>query len=102
MPTPRAAHGEVVHGAVDRQVADRPTREDQRADDVRVRGKGQARAADPDDRAIVPGGQLRVEELGQKDLLNELLAQLAPAAMRQQHLVPGRQEDGAGQLELLH
>src|SRR5213079_2654943 len=45
---PRAGHREIVHGAVNGEVADVAAGEEERRDDVRVGGEGEAHAVDLD------------------------------------------------------
>ena len=77
----RAAHGEIIDGAVDGQLADIAAGEEERRDHERIRREGQARAAGGEDGLIVELAQVRVIEGGQKQLVDQLRGQLAAAAM---------------------
>ncbi len=79
---PRAAHGEVVDGAVDGQLADRAAREAQGLDDEAVGREGQPRTAGLDRRDIGERLQSRRGECGHEDALDQRLRGLAAGAVR--------------------
>jgi hypothetical protein len=58
----RAGHRQVVHGPVDRQVADRAAGEEHRLDHERVRGQRQPGTADGDDGRVAKLGRGRGAE----------------------------------------
>ena len=80
---PRAAHGEIVDGAVDGEIADRPAGKNQRAHDKRISRKGQPRTIDRQNRAVVPLFEHGIAERGHKNLFDELMGQPSAAAVRQ-------------------
>ena len=81
----RAAHRQIVHRAVDRQRTDVAAGKEQRMHDVGIRGESQPRAAQFKDRAVVPRLRQRAVEGRQNHLLDQLVHQLAAAAMGQRH-----------------
>ena len=87
MQRARAAHGEIVDRAVDGQLADVAAREKDRADDVGIGAEGEPRVADGKERAVVKRFEQVVAELRQDDVLHQLLAQLAAAAVREDDLL---------------
>jgi hypothetical protein len=78
----RSGDREVVHRAVDRELADRPAREAQGPDDERVGREGEGRAVDADERGIPKRGERRVLEQGDDHALHELAARLPAGAVR--------------------
>ena len=84
---PRAAHGEIVDRAVDGQLADVAAGKKDRADDVGIGAEGQAVRADGKNRAVVQRLEQVVAKLRQHDFLDQLLAQLAAAAVGEHDLL---------------
>ena len=95
-----AAHGEVVHRAVHRELPDVTAREEQRGDDVRVRRERQAAPVHAEDRSVVVGLQLGVREPGRDRLLDEPVHQAASASVAEQHLRAVLARDGTRKGEL--
>ncbi len=79
----RAAHGKVVHRAVDREPADVAAGKEDGAHHVRVGAEGEARSVGGEDGAVVERIEQLVVEFRQHDLLHQFLAQLAAAAVRE-------------------
>jgi hypothetical protein len=76
-----ARDGQVVDGAVDRQLADRATREAQRLDHVGVRGHGQLRAVDADGAGVGHLVERRGVKGGRQQALDQALRRLAASAV---------------------
>ena len=81
----RAAHGQIVDRAVHRERADIAAAEEQRLHHEGIGGESEARAADLEHRLVVQPLQHRVGESGQEDVAQQLGAELAAAAVAEQH-----------------
>lgn len=82
---PGSAHGQVVDGAVDREVADAAAGEEQRSHDVRVGGEGQPGAAQRHHGRV---GQLRqhvAPVAGREDVLDQFGRECPAAAVAHHH-----------------
>ena len=87
---PRAAHREVVHGAVDRQLADVAAGELERVHDVAV-GREREPPDPADDGRVAELGERVVAELREEERLDEVAGRLAAGAVRERdQLVPER------------
>ena len=75
--------GQVVDRAVDGQIADVPTGEEQRRHHIGVRGEGQRRRADGERRRVFEGFELWVAKSIQEDRFDKRLAGLAACAVRE-------------------
>ena len=75
---PRAAHREIVYGAVDGQAADVAAGEENWRHHERVGREGQARAVDVEDGLVIQLVQYRIGERRKKNLLDELAVSLPP------------------------
>ena len=76
-----AGDGEIVDGSVHSQLADRPAGKKQRLHDERIGAECEPRAAGLKQRRIAQVFQRRVAERGQEEMLHQLVAQLAAAAV---------------------
>ena len=74
----RAAHGEIVYRAVNREGSDVAARKEQRLHHERIGRKSQPRAADVEDRLVVQAVEQGIREQRQKDVVQQLGAQLPP------------------------
>ena len=92
----RAAHREVVDGAVDGETADVAAGKEDRRDDKGVGGEGEARVADGEHGLIVELVEHGIAEGGQKDFVDEVGGELAAAAMAEHDLLVLVDRDGAG------
>ncbi len=79
---PGTAHGEVVDGAVDRELADRSAREAQGLDDEAVGREREPRRTGLDRRDIRQRVERRRGEGGDEDALDQRLGRLATGAVR--------------------
>ncbi len=93
---PRAAHGQIVDGAVHGERADIAAAKEQRLDHEGIGGEGEARAGDLEHRLVFQAGKHGVGESGEEDVAQQLGAELAAAAVAEQHGIP-RGQWGAGQ-----
>ena len=82
----RAAHRQVVHRPVDRQLADRSAGEEQRPHHVGVGGECQTARGGLDRRAVVPCRQRRIAEGRVEHFFQQLLRHAHAAAVRQHDL----------------
>ena len=78
---PRAGDGEVVDGAVDRELADRAAREAQRLDDEGVGRHRELRAVDVERAGVAHRVELRRAEGGDEQALDQALRRLAAGAV---------------------
>ena len=92
---PRAAHGQIVDGAVHGERPDVTAGEEQRLYHERIRRKGHARAADLDDGLVVHAVEHGVGEQRQKDIAQKFGAQPAAAAVAQYDAVALLNRSGA-------
>jgi hypothetical protein len=90
----RARHRKVVNRAVHSQGAEVATGKEERLHDVGIGSESEALAADFEHARIVLRFQERIAEGGQEQLADELMHQLAAAAVSEQHL--GVVLDGEG------
>ncbi len=77
----RAAHRQIVHGAVHRQRSDIAAREKQRLDHEGVGGESHPRSADLENRLIVQAVQDGIRKQRQEHVAQQLGAQPSPAAV---------------------
>jgi hypothetical protein len=77
----RAGHRKVVHRAVHSQGAEVATGKEQRAHDVGIGGEGEPLAGDVEHAGVVLGFEQRVAEGRDKELADELVHELAAAAV---------------------
>jgi hypothetical protein len=84
---PGAGDGEVVHGPVHREVADRAAGEADRLDHEAVGGHRQAGVADRNRAGIAQGGEGLVRERRQQQSLDQRLRGLAAGAVRHRDLL---------------
>ena len=90
----RAGHREIVHGAVDREVADVAAGEEQRRDDIRVRGEREPDPADGDHGLVVALVEDLVAERGKKAAREQLGRHLPAAAVSEQDAVAVAEREG--------
>ena len=84
---PRAADGEIVDRAVDRQLADVAAGKEDGRHDVGVGGEGEPLAVALDERRVVEPLERRVAERGHDQLLDQLRGEPAARAVAEQDLV---------------
>jgi len=77
-----AGHGQVIDGAVDREVADVAARKEQRRDHVGIGGEGQPRSAEAQPGRVLELLEQRVAERVEEDRLDQRLGRLAPRSVR--------------------
>ncbi len=77
----RAAHGKIVHGAIDREPADVAAGEEDRRDHEGIGRERKACTVDRDNCLVVEFVENRVLERGKKNLIDQLGGQLAAASM---------------------
>ena len=82
-----SAHCEIIHRAVYSKRANVSAREEERLDDERVGRDRNARAIDIDDSLVVQLGKRRIAECGKENVADKLGAELAPAAVAQEHAI---------------
>ena len=95
----RAAHREIVHRAIDGEIADIAAGENQGADNEGIRGEGQARSIYRDDRAIMPLLEHGIAEGRHEDFFDELMSEASAAAMREDDAIVSDSRDWTAQVE---
>ena len=94
-----AAHGEIVHRAVYREIANVPSRKDQRAHHERIGGECQSRSVDRNDGAIVPLVEHGIAKCRDENLFDELVREASAAAVRQHDAIVSDSRDWTVQVE---
>ena len=81
----RAGHGEVVHRAMHRERAEVAAGKEKGAHDVGIGGEGDALAGEVEHAGVMLRFEQGVAKGGHEELADELVHELAAAAVRQQH-----------------
>jgi len=87
IPRTRAAHREIVHGAVDGEATDVAAGKEQGTDDVRVGGEGEACAGERcgERGAVVARGEGGIVERGREEAVDQLLGEFSAATVREEN-----------------